>query len=233
MSRHSKSSRSLRWPVLALLAAGAHGAFGMLVFKPFKPASSLDPLPESAVDIEFLVEMPQTPTPPPLPEPIEIPPPEPEPEPPTEEPEPQPPEEEAPPPETEQIERPLEPKPKVEPKPKPKVETKPKTRPKAEPRPAAKPAPRNLSAKAGILHKSKPAYPRAALRTKTEGDVYVNVTISATGRVASTNIAKGSGNRDLDRAALSSVRRWRFSPAKNSGGAITSHVIVPVRFRVQ
>ena len=44
------------------------------------------------------------------------------------------------------------------------------------------------------------------------------------------DLAQSSGNRDLDRAALEAVRRWRFQPAQRNGQPVSATVIIPLEF---
>ena len=55
--------------------------------------------------------------------------------------------------------------------------------------------------------------------------------IDASGKPAEVSIAKRSGNRDLDRAALRAVQKWRFQPAMRNGKATASVVRIPVDFK--
>lgn len=76
-----------------------------------------------------------------------------------------------------------------------------------------------------------PEYPPTALRSGVGGTVVVRAEIDASGKPAEVSIAKRSGNRDLDRAALHAVRQWRFQPALRNGRAIASVVRIPVDFK--
>lgn len=80
------------------------------------------------------------------------------------------------------------------------------------------------------ISRPAPRYPPQALRRNIGGSVRVQVTVAADGSVERLQLAEGSGNRDLDRAALEAVRRWRFKPAMRNGQAIMSTVIVPLEF---
>jgi protein TonB len=44
------------------------------------------------------------------------------------------------------------------------------------------------------------------------------------------SLAHGSGHPLLDQAAIAAVRTWTFEPARASGVAVTSEVVVPVRY---
>ncbi|MDE2407282.1 MAG: energy transducer TonB [Xanthomonadaceae bacterium] len=75
-----------------------------------------------------------------------------------------------------------------------------------------------------------PRYPQDALRRGVGGTARVRVEVAADGSVAAAGIAEGSGNRELDRAALEAVRRWHFQPATRNGQAVASEAIVPIVF---
>lgn len=75
-----------------------------------------------------------------------------------------------------------------------------------------------------------PKYPLRALRAGIEGTVLVRVEIDSHGVPNQVSLEHRSGNRDLDRAALSAVRGWRFEPALRNGKAEASALQVPVDF---
>lgn len=75
-----------------------------------------------------------------------------------------------------------------------------------------------------------PKYPVAALRAGVEGLVLVRAEIGTDGTPTDVGYARRSGDRDLDRAALSAVRNWRFRPALRNGKAVASVIQVPVDF---
>jgi protein TonB len=76
----------------------------------------------------------------------------------------------------------------------------------------------------------RPEYPVASRRRHEEGEVRLTVTISPDGRPLRVLLAKSSGHPLLDQAATDAVRGWTFEPARASGAAVTSEVVVPVRF---
>lgn len=76
----------------------------------------------------------------------------------------------------------------------------------------------------------RPPYPEAARRQTQEGKVRVRVLIGEDGTVRQTRLAASSGYPELDRAALETLPRWRFSPARRDGKAIDAWVVVPVVF---
>ncbi len=76
----------------------------------------------------------------------------------------------------------------------------------------------------------KPPYPLDALRHQEGGLVTLRVQVSAEGRPTRVDVLRRSGHRSLDRAAVSTVRGWRFAPAKRKGKPVAAVVIVPVEF---
>ncbi|EKT4482708.1 energy transducer TonB [Pseudomonas putida] len=153
------------------------------------------------------------------------------------------------------------PKPKVEPPPEPKLKPKPKPKPappvppqpKVEPTPeppAATPPP--PLAQAGSTDKKMmdlpsagpkdvqtigcrvpaPEYPRKARRMKLEGSVLVRLVIDNKGQVQSANIARSSGNQELDEAARKAVMAASCTPYMENGRAISVRAAQPVSFRL-
>ena len=100
---------------------------------------------------------------------------------------------------------------------------------------AAKPAPAASTASSSPIPTSQPAprYPRNALRAGIEGTVQVQVDVGPDGVPTSVALAAGSGNRELDRAAMDAVRRWRFRPAVVNGQPSVGRVTVPIQFTVR
>jgi protein TonB len=79
----------------------------------------------------------------------------------------------------------------------------------------------------------EPEYPAAAARTQEEGTVLVRVNVDANGVPTNVDVAHRSGSRDLDRAAVEAVRKWRFNPAIKDGKKVAAVVEVPVEFKLQ
>lgn len=75
-----------------------------------------------------------------------------------------------------------------------------------------------------------PRYPSGALRRRESGTVMVRVDVGPDGVPTSTSLVEGSGSRDLDKAALDAVRRWRFRPAQINGQPTVGSVVVPISF---
>ena len=76
-------------------------------------------------------------------------------------------------------------------------------------------------------------YPRKARRKKLQGTVMMRANIDTAGRVQKAWVLKSSGYKSLDKAAMKSVPRWVFKPAKRDGRAVTATVQFPVVFRLK
>ncbi|BAU46777.1 cell envelope biogenesis protein TonB [Sulfurifustis variabilis] len=83
------------------------------------------------------------------------------------------------------------------------------------------------------LDNPKPPYPLAARRQGIEGRVLLTAHVRADGSCRDVRLKQSSGHSLLDRAALDTVKRWRFLPASRAGNAIDSWVDVPIRFRLE
>ena len=78
-----------------------------------------------------------------------------------------------------------------------------------------------------------PNYPRRALRRGIEGTVMVRVDVGPDGVPTSVGISRSSSSRELDRAAIEAVERWRFRPAMADGRPTVGTVVVPIDFNAQ
>lgn len=78
----------------------------------------------------------------------------------------------------------------------------------------------------------QPDYPPMAYRNREEGSVLVRAEIGADGVPGEVTLARRSGSRDLDNAALAAVRQWHFRPAISNGKPVASAVEVPVDFKL-
>lgn len=76
----------------------------------------------------------------------------------------------------------------------------------------------------------KPDYPILLREQGVGGVVWLRVWVDSAGRPVEIKLAKGSGYRLLDDAALRSVKSWRFIPAKHGEQRLASWVEFPIRF---
>lgn len=71
-----------------------------------------------------------------------------------------------------------------------------------------------------------PRYPAS----RHEGTVVMRLVIGTEGGVSQVGLERSSGFDDLDQAAMTAARGWRFEPAIEAGRAVVSMVRVPVEF---
>lgn len=79
---------------------------------------------------------------------------------------------------------------------------------------------------------NKMVYPDHLRRRGIQGKAVVKVLVSPEGRVLQIELAKSSGNTELDNAALKGVRDWKFAPFTGPG-AVPSSAIVPINFELK
>jgi TonB family protein len=81
-------------------------------------------------------------------------------------------------------------------------------------------------------HHPKPDYPERARREGWEGTVLLRVLVDQKGRTKWVELNQSSGFGILDRAAIETVKGWRFQPARSGENAVESWVKVPIVFRL-
>lgn len=85
-----------------------------------------------------------------------------------------------------------------------------------------------------ILSRVAPPYPPAARQAGLEGTVILKIQIFENGRADNVSITRSSGSEALDDAAITTIKQWRFVPAKDSNGqAIPCYTTIPISFRLQ
>lgn len=75
-------------------------------------------------------------------------------------------------------------------------------------------------------------YPAAARSDDVEGDVGVEFVVDRSGRVIEARVARAAGH-GFDDAALTAIRRYRFSPAQRDGHAVRVRMPWSVQFRLR
>ncbi len=78
-----------------------------------------------------------------------------------------------------------------------------------------------------------PEYPLVARQNGWQGLVKLKVQVLSDGRVGEVTIVSSSGYEVLNQAALQAVKTWVFEPAKRFGLAVSSELILPVRFALK
>lgn len=86
---------------------------------------------------------------------------------------------------------------------------------------------------AAYLRNPRPAYPPMARRLGLEGVVVLRVQVAASGVPEQVTVAKTSGARVLDDAAVRAVQGWTFVPARRGDTPVAHPVDVPIRFHLE
>ncbi len=79
----------------------------------------------------------------------------------------------------------------------------------------------------------KPPYPKEARDRGHQGEVLLRVEVLASGRVGKIEVKRSSGYELLDQSALSTVKQWKFIPAKRGEDPIPLWVNIPIKFKLQ
>jgi protein TonB len=86
---------------------------------------------------------------------------------------------------------------------------------------------------AAYLDNPPPAYPALARRAREQGKVVLRVLVTPAGMAQRVEVRSSSGSNRLDEAALDTVKRWRFVPARQGVEAISAWVLVPISFSLE
>lgn len=84
-----------------------------------------------------------------------------------------------------------------------------------------------------LLSADPPRYPIESRRRREIGIVVLMVVVDEEGRVGSISIAESSGVDRLDKAALTAVRRWQWSPTVVDGRPIEVRGLVRIPFELK
>lgn len=85
---------------------------------------------------------------------------------------------------------------------------------------------------AAYLENPAPPYPAMARRLHEQGRVILRVLVNPRGAADEVQLRTSSGHARLDEAALETVRRWKFVPAKRGTEPVAAWVLVPVSFNL-
>lgn len=92
------------------------------------------------------------------------------------------------------------------------------------------PAPSQPRFDADYLNNPKPPYPPLSRRLREEGVVMLRVYVLPSGLPDAVELKRSSGSARLDDVALTTVRQWRFVPARSGEVAVGAWVVVPIAF---
>jgi len=83
-----------------------------------------------------------------------------------------------------------------------------------------------------LTRRVEPVYPAEARRTRRQGWVDLVFTVKPDGSVAGASVADADPRYVFDRAALTAVGRWQFTPGMQDGKAVASQVRQRIEFRL-
>ena len=86
---------------------------------------------------------------------------------------------------------------------------------------------------AAYLNNPEPDYPTLSKRLGEEGRVLLRVLVTPEGLADQVEVRQSSGHTRLDQAALATVRRWRFTPARQGEERVPAWVLVPLSFQLE
>lgn len=99
--------------------------------------------------------------------------------------------------------------------------------------PPAPPMPSKPRFDADYLDNPKPVYPYVSRKLKEAGRVMLRVQVGANGLPIDVVLHASSGFDRLDQAALQTVRRWKFVPARFGSEPVAASVLVPIVFSLK
>ncbi len=114
-------------------------------------------------------------------------------------------------------------------KPLPPIQVEPPPAPPAPPALAVTPP----SFNAAYLDNPPPVYPPLSRRSGEQGRVLLRVHVTASGAADTVDLRTSSGSPRLDNAAVETVKRWRFVPARQGDQAVAAWVLVPINFTLE
>ena len=78
-----------------------------------------------------------------------------------------------------------------------------------------------------------PAYPEHARKKSIQGTVWLQVKVSAEGKVKNARVMKNSTkSSELEDAALAAVKKWEFKPATKNDKPVEVTVTIPFQFKL-
>lgn len=86
---------------------------------------------------------------------------------------------------------------------------------------------------ADYLDNPAPRYPALSRRMNEQGRVVLRVLVNIRGTADEVQLRTSSGSSRLDEAALDTVRRWKFVPARRGAEQVPAWVLIPISFRLE
>jgi protein TonB len=100
------------------------------------------------------------------------------------------------------------------------------------PRPASTPVAAIAATSPVLTRRVEPYYPADARRTRRQGWVDVRFMVEADGSVSHAGVVDADPRNVFDRAALTAVERWQFTPGTRDGTPVPMEVRQRIEFRL-
>lgn len=132
--------------------------------------------------------------------------------------------------------------PELQTEPEPEQETKPQDVPPPQPQPpavATPAAPAPSQARVAVdkppapRRRIKPEYPKGARQRGEEGNVTLELDVSADGTVDDVRVVASCGFAELEQAAIHAVKHARFTPARRGSAAVPATARLTLTFRLK
>lgn len=94
---------------------------------------------------------------------------------------------------------------------------------------AVEKAPTPIGGLEAIMRKA--TYPELAMKTRTEGKVYVLAYINESGEVDDVKVVKGIGG-GCDEEAARAVKRSKFNPGQDKGVSVKTKLAIAINFKL-
>lgn len=76
-------------------------------------------------------------------------------------------------------------------------------------------------------------YPKSAVRKSLVGDVYVKFIIDKEGKVTDVSIARTSGHKIIDDAAVKHISKMKdWAPGTQEGKQVSVEYVIPLKFNI-
>lgn len=92
--------------------------------------------------------------------------------------------------------------------------------------------PATLAASLKALRTESPEYPQSALEHRVTGSVLLAFTVDAKGNTRDVQVLQSTPTGVFDRAAMSAVKRWKYTPVKVNGAPVEVPTRTLVRFEL-
>jgi len=113
------------------------------------------------------------------------------------------------------------------------AEPRPQEAPASVPAPTVAPKQAKIDAPPKPKHAIRPDYPRTSRLRKEEGDVVLELHITASGGVSAVRVVTSSGFTALDEAAVKAAKAAHFMPAKSGAESVSSVARLTLTFKLK